>query len=172
MIVNGVRYADGELHIACDPREGVRAAYSIKVGREYDILPHREKRSLTANSYAWVLVHKIAAELSKTGAVTPIEVYRNAIAQLPDMDATFISIKAEAAEDFTKSWENGHIGRQCERISEEDGFVTLRCVYGSSDFSRAEMARFIDALIQDAQTLGIETRDPADVKSLLDSWKA
>ena len=36
---------------------------------------HREKRSLDANAYAWVLIHKLAAAMG----IPPVEVYRNAI---------------------------------------------------------------------------------------------
>lgn len=168
MKITGIRYADGELHLACDPRDGIQATHKLEAGKEYDILPHKEKRSLNANAYAWAMIHKIAAAIG----ISPIEVYRNTIRQLPDKAATFVSIFNEAAPAFIKSWEEGHIGRQAEQIGEDcGGYVTLRLVFGSSDFSRAEMARFIDLIIQDAQALGIETKDPEDVKSLLSRWK-
>lgn len=168
----GARYADGELHIKCDPRDGIQASYQIEEGKRYDIVPHREKRSLNANAYAWSLIHKIAAELSRERATEPITVYRQAVRNLPDIEATFLSCSAEAAPAFIKSWEEGHLGRQCEQFpSDTPGYVILRCVYGSSDYNRQEMALLLDRLIQDAQALGIETKDPGDVQSLLESWK-
>lgn len=172
MNITGVRYVDGELCLACDAREGIAASYQIEVGKDYDILPHKEKRSLNANAYAWSLIHKIAAALSKPPGtpVQPIEVYRQAVKNLPDVEATFISISEEAAPAFIESWETGHLGRQVEQFPAEPGFVILRCVYGSSDYDRAEMAMLIDRLVQDAQTLGIETKDPDDVESLLNQW--
>ena len=170
--VEGVRYADGELHIICSPRDGLRAAYELQEGKSYDIAPHKEKRSLNANAYAWVLIHKIAAELSKERATEPITVYRQAVRNLPDIEATFLSCSAEAAPAFIKSWEEGHLGRQCEQFpSDTPGYVVLRCVYGSSDYNRQEMALLLDRLIQDAQALGIEVKDEGDVQSLLASWK-
>ena len=173
--INGVRYADGELHIQCDPREGMQAIYKLTVGKVYDLIQHKEKRSLNANAYAWSLIHKIAAELSRPPAGTPtepIDVYRQAIAKLPDVEATFICVHEEAAPAFIKSWEEGHLGRQCEQFpSDTPGFVIVRCVYGSSDYSREEMALLLDRLTQDAQALGIELRDEGDVESLLESWK-
>lgn len=176
MIVLGARYADGELHIKCGPREGIQATYKLEEGKDYDIVPHKEKRSLNANSYAWALIHKIAAELSKPPngtPTTPIEVYRKTIAELPDAEATFISCAEVAAPEFIKSWESDHIGRQCEQFpSDTPGYVIIRCVYGSSDYDRAEMALLIDRLVQDAQALGIETKAPEDIDSLLNSWRA
>lgn len=171
--IEGIRYADGELHIRCSPREGMRAALQIITGKLYDLIPHKEKRSLNANAYAWSLIHKIAAELSRPPGIPtePVKVYRDAIAKLPDVEATFISIKDIAAPAFIKSWEEGHLGRQCEVFdSDSPGFVIIRCVYGSSDFTRQEMTLLLDRLIQDARALGIEVKDEGDVESLLNSW--
>jgi hypothetical protein len=33
------------------------------------------------------------------------------------------------------------------------------------------MARLIDVLVQDAQAIGLEVKDPGDVESLLKSWR-
>lgn len=170
--VESVRYADGELHIKCSPREGIRAALKLIAGKIYDFVLHKEKRSLNANAYAWALIHKIAAELSRERPTDPIEVYRDAVRNLPDVDPTFLCCSAEAAPGFIWSWEEGHLGRQCEQFpSDTPGYVILRCVYGSSDYNRQEMSMLLNRLIQDAQALGIETKDPGDVQSLLKSWK-
>lgn len=165
MKISSIRYADGELHLACSAKDGVQAAYKLKPG-DYDIVPHKEKRSLNANAYSWALVDKIAAVLR----ISPIEVYRNAIENTGGLTASTISIKAEAAAAFIKSWEAGHIGRQCREIYNSDGWVTLMCIYGSSDFDRGQMSRFIDTLIQDAKALGIETMEQGRLESLLNSW--
>ena len=168
MRVEGVRYSDGELHIKCSPRDGVNATYKIEVGKEYDIVPHKEKRSLTANAYAWVLIHKIALQVG----ISPLEVYRQAIKDSGGVVATVVCMKDIAAPAFIRSWEEDHIGRACEQHpSDVPGYVDVICIYGSSDFSRAEMARFIDKLVQDAQNIGIETMQENKLESLLNSWK-
>ena len=43
--------------------------------------------------------------------------------------------------------------------------------YGSSTYDRAEMARLLDDLIEDAQALGIETKSPEEVDRLLSLWQ-
>jgi hypothetical protein len=174
MIIHGIRYADGELHLKCDPREGIRASYEVEAGKDYDIVLRKEKRSLNANAYAWQLIHKIAAELSKppNAPVQPIEVYRRAIEETPDKDAEFICIKDTAAPAFIQSWENGHLGRMCEQFpSDTPGFTVIRIIYGSSDYDREQMSQLINVLVEDAKALGIETKNPEDVKSLLSQWK-
>ena len=167
MKVLGVRYSDGELHIRCDLRDGMHAAAQIEVDKDYDIVPHVEKRSLNANAYAWALIHKIAAALR----LSPIDVYRNAIDNT-GVIASIVCIRDIAAPKFIQSWEGDHIGRQCKNLgSSHPGFTDIMCIYGSSDFSKAEMARFIDGLVQDAQALGIETMQEEKLNSLLQSWK-
>lgn len=165
MEITSVRYLDGELRLGCSPRDGIRASYELKPG-EYEIKRKAKKRSLTANAYAWVLIDKIAAEMH----LPPLEVYRTAIDQLGGVTASMMSCREAAVEDFIRSWESGHLGRQVRRLGEADGWVDLMVVYGSSDFDRKQMARLLDRLVQDAQALGIETRSPEEVESLLNSW--
>lgn len=47
---------------------------------DLEIKEHREKRSLDANAYAWVLIHKLAAAMR----IKPIEVYREAVLNVGD----------------------------------------------------------------------------------------
>ena len=168
MKVEAVRYADGELHIKCNPQDGIQATYKIEVGMEYEIVPHKNKRSLDANAYAWVLIDK----LSGNPRLPPIEVYRQAIENTGGVMATMVCVADIAAPSLIKSWEKGHLGRQCQQFpSNVPGFVNIKLIYGSSDYDTAQMSRFIDGLVQDAQALGIETMPPEKLDSLLSSWK-
>lgn len=168
MIIEGARYENGELHIRCSPREGMGAVYKLESGKDYDIVPHKEKRSLDANAYAWVLIGKIAEAIRRS----PTDVYRKAIEDTGGVRAEIICIRDIAAPAFIKTWELGHLGRICEQFpSSTPGFVNIRCVYGSSDYSTKEMSALIDTLVQDAEALGIETMPPEKLERLLTSWK-
>ncbi len=168
MIIESARYENGELHIRCSPRDGIQSVYKIEPGKDYDIVPHKEKRSLDANAYAWVLIGKIAEEIRRP----PIEVYRKAIEDTGGAKAEIICIRDTAAPAFIKTWELGHLGRICEQFpSSTPGFVNIRCVYGSSDYNTKEMSALIDTLVQDAQELGIETMPPDKLERMLTSWK-
>ena len=166
MEITSIRYADGELRLGCSPRDGIRASYELKPG-EYEIKRKPKKRSLNANSYAWVLIDKIATEMR----LPPLEVYRTAIDQLGGVTATMIRIREEAVPEFIRSWEQGHLGRQVRQLGGIDGWEDLMVIYGSSDFDRKQMARLLDRLIQDAEALGIETKPQEYVDSLLASWE-
>ena len=169
MKIEAVRYCDGELHLRVDPRDGMKASYKLQPGKDYDIVPKRAKRSLNANAYAWVLIDKLAAALN----LPPLEIYRNAVQNTGGVVGESVCIREEAAPAFIETWERGHLGRQCNQYpSDTLGYVIVQCIYGSSDYDRAQMARLIDVLVQDAQACGIETKDPGDIESLLRSWKA
>lgn len=60
--------------------EARRFCYSFKPG-EYDIKKTRKKRSLDANAYAWKLIN----DISLATRVSPEEVYRNALLDIPTL---------------------------------------------------------------------------------------
>lgn len=49
-------------------------------------------------------------------------------------------------------------------------FKIINAYYGSSSFNSKQMSRLINDLVQDCQAYGIETKTPAEIKSLLESW--
>ena len=121
-------------------------------------------RSLSANAFAWVLIDKIA---EKTGySVT--EVYRNAIREIGGI-AELYGVKETAYETFCQIWTQDHLGRQVEIIpgSAKPGWLNVKAWKGSSDFDSAQMARFIDSLIQDAESLGIPTVPDKEVERMV-----
>ena len=124
-------------------------------------------RSLSANNYAWVLLDQIA---EKTGLPVS-EVYRNAIREIGGI-ADYYGMKETAYETFCEIWTAGHLGRQVEIIpgSTKPGWINVKAWKGSSDFDSAQMARFIDSLIQDAESLGIPTVPDKEVERMVSQW--
>ena len=62
MKIFGARYEKGELHLKCEPPDGLKFVYGFKEGL-YEILPQKKEkkhRSLDANAYAWVLIDQSA----------------------------------------------------------------------------------------------------------------
>lgn len=166
MRIEAARYENGELILSVSPNAR-RFVYNFKPG-EYEIAKVKKKRSLDANSYAWVLIDKISSAVN----IPPLEVYRQAVA---DMGGTSVlmCVQEEAKEATKKYWTAGHIGRQVEEEpSKIKGCVNLRLTYGSSDYDVHEMSRFIDNLIQDCKALGIETRPKDEIDALLEEWNA
>ena len=126
-------------------------------------------RSLSANNFAWVLIDQIA---EKTG-IPVSEVYQNAIREIGGV-SDYYGMREEAFEAFREIWTAGHLGRQVEIIpgSAKPGWINVRAFKGSSDFDSAQMARLIDSLIQDAESLGIPTVPADEVERMVSRWGA
>lgn len=124
-------------------------------------------RSLSANAFAWALLDQIAEKTN-----LPVnEVYRNAIREIGGV-AEYYGMKETAYEAFCEIWTAGHLGRQVEIIpgSTKPGWINVKAWKGSSDFDSAQMARFIDSLIQDAENIGIPTIPDKEVERMKAQW--
>ncbi len=130
---------------------------------------HRKKRSLDANAYAWVLIHKLAEEERRT----PLEVYRDAVRDVGN-NYVPLCLREADVERQRKMWEAHGIGWQCVDVGAAQnakGCRTIFAYYGSSEFDTAQMSRLIDSLVQDCEALDIETRPQEEIDSLLRSWQ-
>ena len=134
-----------------------------------EVKPHRNKRSLDANNYCWVLCDKIAQVIGSTKE----EVYRKVIRDVGVFK--FVVIHPEATETFIDDWSGNGIGW----FAEIDGSVTIEqveynrlIVYkGSKKYDTKEMSRLIDELVNQAKELNIETRPQEEIDSLLKNWE-
>lgn len=162
----------GQLIIDIPPvqRGSVMGWLKSKKDREYDltIKEHRNKRSLDANAYAWVLIHELAKELR----IKPIGVYREAVLTVGD-NYTPMCIREKDLERMTQMWEAHGDGWQCVDRGESNvpGCRTVFAYYGSSVFDTAQMSRLIDGIVQDCKALGIETLTPEKLALLKEEWR-
>lgn len=136
---------------------------------DLEVKEHRQKRSLDANAYCWVLINKIADAIR----ITPKEIYRQAIQNIGG-NYEIIPIKEEAAERFRQIWENQGLGWPCVDIgkSKIPGYRNLRAYYGSSTYDTRQMAQLIDNLVQDCKALDIETLPPDKLALLMEGGNA
>ena len=128
----------------------------------------REKRSLSANAYTWVLIDKIA----KATNLPPADVYRHAIREIAGVSEA-ISVSAEAVDTLRDRWSKNGIGWFVESLgqSDIDGRTDLLLYYGSSTYDTSQMSRLIDCLVQEAKSIGIETLPPAELERMVKSWE-
>lgn len=143
------------------------AVYTIEIKQ------YREKRSLSANAYCWALCQGIAKELSKDGAVISKEdVYRQVVHQYGDFKE--VLIVEDDVKRFTSDWQDkgyGWIATESGISFERDGkrYISMFVYAGSSTYNTEEMSRLIDGLTDMAMELGVDTRDPAEVASMLEA---
>ena len=118
----------------------------------WDIVPHKEKRSLNANALLWKMLGEVAAALR----TDKWSVYLTMLKRYGTY--TYICVKPKAVEAVKKQW------RECEVIGEidvnGDKAVQMLCYYGSSTMNTKEFSVLLDGVISEMKEMGLET--PAD----------
>ena len=133
-----------------------------------EVKEHRKKRSLDANAYAWVLIHKLAQDRR----ITPEEVYLQQIPNVGD-NYTPMCVREQDVERFKKSWQSNGLGWPVKDLgpSQVPGCRNLMAYHGSSTYDTAQMSRLIDLLVQDCKELDIETLSEDKLSILKEEWK-
>lgn len=134
-----------------------------------EVKEYRKKRSLDANAYAWVLIHKLAEVMR----LTPEEVY---LQQIPNVGNNYtpMCVREQDVEKFKKSWQANGLGWPVKDLgmSQVPGCRNLMAYHGSSTYDTEQMSRLIDNLVQDCKALDIETLSPEKLALLKEAWDA
>ena len=139
---------------------------SIKIDK------YRQKRSLNANAYMWLLCGKLAEKLSDTTKTkyTKESIYIEAIKEIGVFRQ--VEIDEKAVDTLIHSWGLHGLGWVAEKLdySKNKGFILVNLYYGSSTYNQQQMARLIDNIVQDCQAVGIETKTPNEIANLISLW--
>ena len=113
----------------------------------------RQKRSLSQNSYLWLLLDKLAEKVNRSKE----DIYKIYVKDYGVFEV--LPIRNEAVDRFITNWSKNGLGWFCEDLGESklNGYTKLIAYYGSSTYNTAEMKRLIDAVIQDCEEQGIQT---------------
>lgn len=158
------------LCLRTDRNAAIKVCADTEEGKTYEatIKQYKEKRSLDANAYCWVLIGKLAEYYG----VSPDDVYRQQIRNIGGV-YEIIPIREDAIETFCRSWTAGHIGRMADDLGEcrnTKGYHNIRVWYGSSDYDTGQMSRLIDLIVQECNAAGIETLTPNQIANLKSMW--
>lgn len=139
----------------------------------FKIDKYREKRSLDANSYFWLLAGKLAEVLSDEKVkYTKEDIYRNAIKEI-GVYKDFQGLSPTDAKTLRHAWEmlgTGWLTEQVDYMPDGDN-VIVRCYYGSSQYNTKQMSRLIDNIVQDCEAAGVETKTPDQIAEMLSLWE-
>ena len=126
---------------------------------------YRQKRSLDANAYSWVLMQKLAEAVHSDKWTIYLEMLKKYSRAF-----THVIVKKEAVEEMTETFRtcvdlgeitvNGKTGHQ------------LQVYFGSSTFDTKEMSVFIEGIVSECKELGIETLTPMELERMKAEWKA
>lgn len=159
------RNLDGSWNLTVTVCGDLRAMWNKFKDKDVDvgIKQWREKRSLDANAYMWVLIDKIAEAMHLDKA----EVYRNSIRGIGGVS------QVVCAQDFTvdalrQGWEMKGMGWQTDTMpSKVPGCTNVVLYYGSSMFDTHQFSLLLDHVVQDCKALGIETMTPREIENLI-----
>lgn len=133
---------------------------SIKIAK------YREKRSLDANAYFFVLADKLAQKLN----LTKEEIYRGYIKEIGGVSET-VCVKNEAVEKLCQGWKHNGLGWQTDTFpSKIAGCTNVILYYGSSTYDVSQMNRLISMAVEDCKLQGIDVRTPDEIENMLNLW--
>lgn len=128
--------------------------------KTFEVKEYRQKRSLNANSYAWVLINEMANVLR----TSKDEVYQEMLKRYGQNEVISVLSDIDISR-FVKYYEvigTGHVqGKE---------FTHYRCFIGSSEYDSREMSILIDGIISEAELLGIETLPTTAIERMKALW--
>lgn len=171
---------DGGAEITFSTAERSAAEDLRKLGEtgllSLEVKPHKEKRTLRANAYFWKLANALANKLSVRNArpVGAEEVYLRYVRDFGKSDIVCLKNDPKVVDAFWTSWTSKGMGWLVfpQEAKPNARWREVQVFYGSSSYTRDEMARLIDAVVEDCKEFGIETKTPdeiADMLSLMDT---
>ena len=143
--------------------------HSLDESKKYDveIKEHRERRSLDANAYFWVLCSKLAAH---TGIEKDV-IYRDLIRNIGG-NSEIICVRNEALDKLRKGWEHNGIGWVTETMPSKIAGCTNVILYtGSSVYDTKQMSQLIELIVFECKSFGIETATPDEIERMVSLWQ-
>lgn len=141
----------------------------------WELKEHKEKRSLSQNSYYWSLLGKVAKKTRVTSAVIHNQNLRDLglFLRVNDSLVPVYLPDTDEAEKTALEAETYHI-KPTSKVKEGKGGKIFRCyvmLRGSSTFNTEEMSALLDLMIQEAKAQGIETMTPTELAKMREDEK-
>lgn len=126
-----------------------------------EVKQHRQKRSLDANAYCWVLI----TELANVLRMDKDKLYEQMLKSYGQSE--IFSIRSDIdVKGYFKYYDVFGTGY----VNDKE-FTHYRVYKGSSEYDTWEMSILIDGVIQECREQGIETMTPAELEVLKQEWK-
>lgn len=136
---------------------------TIELNKGEEIEVKRRKRSKNSNSYFWTLLQQLCEELN----LDVIQEYKDRVKALGIFRQWEIDTKN--VPTFIKMWEDKGIAWFCEIVEEIGDKTIINAYYGSSSYNSKQMSVLIDNLVQDCNSVGIQTMSDEEIKELIRS---
>ncbi len=138
--------------------------------KKYEVKEYKQKRSNDANAYFHVLVNELARyfNISDKEMKTKMNLQYGTIAK--DENGNSIGIKIPKGTDITQFYDYAKWFGECEDNGIKfDKYLLYKQTH---TLNTKEMSQLISGVVQECQDVGIETKTPEELRSLLDSWES
>lgn len=134
-----------------------------------EIRKYRKRRSLSANAYFHVLVHKIAEELGGSEESAKEWLVCEYGALLTDADGAEVALKLPVSVDVSTVYP---YAKCIDSYVENGNAFAVYLIYKQTHLMDSrEMARLIDGTIEAARELGVETDTPEQLARYRMEWE-
>ena len=122
----------------------------------------RNKRSLDANAYMWVLLQKMADTLE----TAKDDLYIDMLDKYGVF--THVIVKPHVVDRVVSEWRTvRNLGEV--KVNGQTG-IQLQCYFGSSTYDTKEMSVLIDGVVSECKELDIETISPNELRIMKERW--
>lgn len=143
-----------------NPIKLITYLYEQDKDKIFELKEYKEKRSLNANAYAWVLITQIGNILRKSKE----EIYLQMLKDYGQQELVSV-LSSINPKDYFKYYEK--VGSSMLNGKE---ITHYRIFKGTSEYNTKEMSIFIDGVVQEAEQLDIETKTPEEIERLKMMW--
>lgn len=145
------------------PEECIKWLFKQDREQEFDVTPHRDKRSVNSNRLLWQCLGDIAAAIRSD----KWSVYLQMLKRYGKF--TYICVKPNAVDAVKKQWrESEVIGNITINGSEA---VQMLCYYGSSTMDTHEFSVLLDGVISEMKEIGLSTPRDKDIERAIEQWE-
>jgi len=129
-----------------------------------EIKKWRERRSMSQNAYAWLLITKIAQCI--TPPMNKEDVYVLMLKRYGQ--GGIISIQKDKADGVMRAFD--YYMPKGEGEVNGKAFLHMMVYVGSSQYDTKEMSVFLSGIVEEAKDLGIETLTPQELERMKGEW--
>lgn len=149
-------------------RQAMSFLSDMQEGKRYvaELKEFRQRRSLDANAYAWVLIDRLAEKTREPKT----QIYRSYIREIGGNSET-VCVLSGAVDSLISGWSKNGVGWVADSgPSKIPGCTNVTLYFGSSTYDTRQMSRLIDLIVQDCKEQGIETLTPFELDAMKERW--
>lgn len=142
------------------PRDLIVYLATCDDSKDYEVKEYKQKRSLDANAYYWVLIIQIA----NTVRASKEEIHLKMLKEYGETYSMLLPAD-KSVKGLVKYYEIESVIKRGDKK-----FVSYKAYLPSSEMNTKQMSVLIDGVVGEAKELGIETLTPREINELKMRW--